>query len=244
MSEEISDSLIGIELTKEGRILPKEFDIITDNERTEVLADPARAAIIGILRNGINDTLTTESTEEKTGDRIIRQNAVKRHALSVTEISRLSKNPEISDIPLTNSQIYHHLPKLIDYNYVIKYGTVTRGKRKTDYYRRTAMLYVFDRLPGFGEGQLREKVVENVDQLSSFFNFNLPEEKKNELIELRLKVAQIEHETYSKLMKMVRTDVANSDVLHMFDDLISTHSIASEEWISLRKRMHEILFEP
>jgi DNA-binding transcriptional ArsR family regulator len=242
MTEEYPDTLIGIELTKEGKIPEKDYDLVTDEDISEVLADSARSAIIGILRHGIEDKMTSEQINDSTNERVIREKIVKRHALSVTEISRMSKDPELSDAPLSNSQIYHHLPILIDAGYVIKYGVVKKGGRKTDYYRRTAKIFMFEKFPG-SDDHRSERANQKVEQMFKFFGFNLPEKLVKEFIELRMKAADIEHEAHSKLMRMVRKDVADAEVLYMFEDLICTHSIASDEWIKIRKRMNEILFE-
>lgn len=241
MTEEMNDTLIGIKLTKEGHVPIREYDLVTDEEISEILADPARSAIIGILRHGIEDKLTREDTDEATGDRVIRERIVRRHALSVTEISRLSQNSELSESPLSNSQIYHHLPVLIDAGYVIKYGVVKKGGRTTDYYRRTAKIFMFDRFPG-SKDHRSEQANQKIEQMLVYFGFDLPDELVKEYVGLRLRAADIEHEAHSKLIRMVRKDIATADVLYMFEDLICTHSIVSEEWTRIRKRMHEILF--
>lgn len=241
MTEEETDTLAGIELTKEGRVPIKEYDLVTDEEISEILADPSRSAIIGILRHGIEDSFTKEDIDEATGDRVIRERIVRRHALSVTEISRLSHNTELAEALLSNSQIYHHLPILIDAGYVIKYGVVKKGGRKTDYYRRTAKIFMFDRFPG-SKDHRSEHANQKIEQMLTYFGFHLPDELVKEYVELKLKAADIEHEAHSKLMRMIRKDVANADVLYMFEDLICTHSIASDEWMKIRRRMHEILF--
>jgi DNA-binding transcriptional ArsR family regulator len=241
MTEEYPDSLIGIELTAEGIIPEKEYDLVTEGDISEVLADSVRSAIIGILRHGIEDKMTKERIDESIDERVIREKIVRRHALSVTEISRMSKDPELSDSPLSNSQIYHHLSILIDAGYVIKYGVVKRGGRKTDYYRRTAKIFVFEEFPGSKDNR-SERTCLKVEQMVKFFGLNLTKEQMDEYRELKTKAADIEHAAYSKLLRMVRRDVANAEVLYMFEDLICTHSIASDEWIKIRKRMREILF--
>ncbi len=244
MDDELTDALAGIQLTKEGRIPQRDYDLVTDDDIAEVLADPARAAIICILRHGIEDKKTVERKDDASGERVIREKIVKRHSLSVTEISQLSQEPGLCDTPLTNSQIYHHLPKLIKAGYVIKFGTTTKGKRNTDYYRRTAKIFMFDKLPGVKDGgEEYGKSKEKIKKMLSFFGFDLSEELLEEYVELRIQASAIEHEGHSKLMRMVRTDVADKDVLYMFEDFICSFSIASDEWVKIRKRMNEILFD-
>ncbi|MGQ4871506.1 MAG: hypothetical protein ACP6IT_06700, partial [Candidatus Thorarchaeota archaeon] len=129
--DRVTDTLRGIELTEEGRRPQREIVFVTDEEMTHVLDDPVRMAIIKILKKGVPDTITTKTRDEETGDLIIRQREVRRHALSVIEIVKLSaEDEEVEEI--TKNQVYHHLPKLIEAGYVIKYGTVTTGKRTTD----------------------------------------------------------------------------------------------------------------
>jgi hypothetical protein len=241
MSEEPTDTMIGVELTPEGRIPIKDYDLVTNDEISDVLTDSARSAIIGILRNGIEDKHTTDRIDESTGEKIVREKIVARHVLSVTEISRLSQDDNISEVPLTNSQIYHHLPVLIDAGYVIKYGTATRGGRSTDYYRRTAKIFMFDKFPG-ATTYRSEKANQKIKQMLKFFGFELSEELEKEFVDLRMQASEIEHDAHSKIIRMVRKDVADVDVLYMFEDLMCTHSIASDSWIKIRKRMHEILF--
>ena len=133
MSTDIPDSLKGIVLTPEGKKPQRDTVLMRGSEEWEFCSDPVRYQILKILRTGIEDNCTSESFNEDTGEKIIRQKVVKRKALSVVEIVKYSEKIDPSNV-LSKNQVYHHLPKLIEGGYVIKYGTVTTGKRTTDYY--------------------------------------------------------------------------------------------------------------
>ena len=109
MTEDITDTLEGIQLTKEAQKPINEYEFVSDKNRAKELDDTARLAILQILRRGIDDTKTTTTKDEATGDTIIRQREVKRTALSVVEIVKMSQ--EHKDLEeITKNQVYHHLP--------------------------------------------------------------------------------------------------------------------------------------
>ena len=151
MDDSQTDTLKNIKLTNQGKIAPSEIEYVRDPERAEILTEYARDTILKILRIGIPDTITSEEIDEKTGDRLIIERHLSRHALSLVELARLSKDPKYADKPITKSQVIHHLPILIEHGYVIKYGTVKVGKRSTDYFRRRSELFLFANIPGRGE---------------------------------------------------------------------------------------------
>ena len=86
----ITDSLEGIVLTKEGKEPQKEIVFVTNEEKADVLDEAVRYNILQTLRKGVEDTLTTRTVDEETGDTIIRQKVVKRNMLSVVEIVKQS----------------------------------------------------------------------------------------------------------------------------------------------------------
>ena len=142
-TDEITDDLAGIEPPEETGKFPepmKEIVFVNDPEKAAILDEHVRYMIIQVLRRGKKDTCTTRTTDSETGERIIRQRDVMRYALSVVEMIKLAETYD--DIEITKNQVYHHLPKLIEGGYVVKFGTVTTGKRTTDYYRRTAKGFV------------------------------------------------------------------------------------------------------
>ena len=242
MKTDIPDSLEGIELTEEGKKPQEEIVFIKDPERAAELDDSARLSILRVLREGIPDTVTTKRRDEKTGDLIIRQREIQRHALSVVEIVKQSKKVEGAE-EVTKNQVYHHLPKLIDADYVVKYGTVTTGKRTTDYYQRTAKGFVLTTgMLDADEKVLRKKSKEYVQKLTKKFDVRMTQEQQEELADLLLKKYRLEMQPRKEVANMIRGDLADKDLLNLFDFLIEIHSVGQEEYINLHRRMREIIF--
>lgn len=243
MSEEQTDTLKGIKLTAKGKVPIKESEHVSVGERADSLGDPARASIIHILRRGINDKVTEEHYDKEAGTRTIIEKQVKRNALSVTEIVRLSKikTPEIQ--PLTKSQVYHHLPLLVDFGYVIKYGTVTKGKRVTEYYRRTAQIFYFDATPGLTKKQREESVSTDIDEIIEHFGFEVSSSERKELIQLGIKLSDFEGKSYATLLTRATGDIASKHMQKLASELQAIYHVGSTEWVQLRKRMYEILFK-
>lgn len=242
MTENKPDSLKDIELTKEGEITIKEFEFIHDEKRSRELDEPVRLAILQILRKGIPDTITTRTKDEETGDTIIRQKEVLRDTLSVVEIVKLSGEDEYYD-EVTKNQVYHHLPKLIEANYVVKFGTVTTGKRTTDYYRRTAKGFIVTTTTGADEKLLRRKSEEYIVHLLQNFDIDMTEAEKKEFIDLRYRSFMKQLEGRQKIAKMVKIDVANKKVLHFYDFLLDLYSLGSDEVIDIWRKMRKLLFK-
>lgn len=240
---EISDSLEGIVLTKEGKEPQKEIVFVTNEEVAEVLDEPVRYNILQTLRKGVEDTLTTKTVDKETSDTIIRQKIVRRDVLSVVEIVKQSPECCIQGEEITKNQVYHHLPKLIEYGYVIKYGTVTKGKRSTDYYRRTARGFMLTTGAwGTEEKRIREKLEGFTDKMLETFNLKIPKEQREELIELSIKRAKMQHTWRTKIANMVNLDIATKETLSMYEMLLDYYSVGSKEYMDIINRIREILF--
>ncbi|MHA1943013.1 MAG: hypothetical protein ACW96M_01325 [Candidatus Thorarchaeota archaeon] len=240
---EITDSLEGIVLTKEGKEDQKEILFVTDDEMAEVLDELVRFNILQVLRKGAEDTLTTKTIDEETGDTIIRQKIVRRNALSVVEIVKLSPDCCYDGEMITKNQIYHHLPILEKHGYVIKYGTVKTGKRTTDYYRRTAKGFMLTKGAwGTEEQRIREKLEGYTNKMLETFNLDLTKEQREELLELSIKRTQMQYEWRTKIAEMVSLDVANKEILSMYEMLLDYYSIGSKEYMDIIYRIREILF--
>ncbi|MFW9927034.1 MAG: hypothetical protein ACFFDM_09720 [Candidatus Thorarchaeota archaeon] len=240
---EITDSLEGIVLTEEGKEPQKEIVFVTDDERAEVLDELVRFNILQVLRKGIEDTITSETKDESTGDRIIRKKDVKRNVLSVVEIVKLSPSCCYDGEEITKNQVYHHLPILIENGYVIKYGTVTTGKRTTDYYRRTAKGFMLTKGAwGTEEQRIREKLKGFTEKMLETFNLDLSEEKRKELLDLSVKRTQMQYKWRSKIAEMVSLDVANKEILSMYEMLLDYYSIGFKEYMDVIYRIRKILF--
>jgi DNA-binding transcriptional ArsR family regulator len=222
----------------------KEFEFVSDEERARELDDPVRLAILQILRRGIDDD-KTEYPED--GVKLIR--TVKRHSMSVVEIVKMSKEHKDLD-PITKNQVYHHLPKLIENNYLTHVGTVTVVRqegtegRSTKYYRRTAKGFVLvTKLLDVDAKHLEKKSREYNERMFKVFDIDLSEEEKEKLIQLRIAAYKKEVEGRSEIAKMIRSDVADKDVLNMFDFLVTMFAMGTDEYVEIHKKMRNILFK-
>ncbi|MHA1908390.1 MAG: hypothetical protein ACW98Y_13910 [Candidatus Thorarchaeota archaeon] len=242
MTDELTDTLKSIRLTREGKT-PQEKSIrILKGTKSDIIAEPARGIILRVLRHGIEDTITEERFDDDGVTKVIIQKKVTRNILSVSDIVNVSKEFEEGKNPLTKSQVYHHLPKLMEYDYVIHYGTVRKGKRDTDYYRRTAELFIFESFPGDSKKEMRKKIVEVVKNTIKIFGLDIDDLEKDELIELGVKIWEIEHESYQKIIPHAEGDIADPEFEYLFRDALVTHTSGSDEWLKARRRMREILF--
>jgi len=243
VTTEITDSLEGIVLTKEGKEPQKEIVFVTNEERADVLDETVRYNILQTLRKGVEDTLTTRTMDKETGDTIIRQKVVKRNVLSVVEIVKNSPECCVEGEEITKNQVYHHLPKLIEYGYVIKYGTVIKGKRSTDYYRRTAKGFMLTTGAwGTEEKRIREKLEGFTDKMLETFNLKISKERREELLELSVKRAQMQYSWRTKIAEMVNLDIATKETLSMYEMLLDYYSVGSKEYMDTIYRIREILF--
>ena len=242
MGGEITDNLKGIVLTDEGRKPQREIVFITDQERAAILDEPVRYQILQVLREGIEDTVTTERVDES-GDKIIRVKELKRDALSVIEIVKLSPDCCGPDIEISKNQVYHHLPMLEKGGYVIKYGTVTTGKRTTDYWRRTAKGFVLTKGETAGGTLTLAKMVESfITTMLANFDLKIPKEKRKELHELVMKGELMQAEWRTKIADLVKGDVADKDVLKIYETLLQLYSLGSQEYLDVLLKTRDILF--
>ncbi len=240
--EENTDTLKGIVLTGEGKVKPKEVEFVKDNKRAKEIDEPVRLQILQILRNGIEDTQTTEEYNEETGERIIRERTVRRNIMSVVEIVKLSPTCDGCK-PLTKNQIYHHLPILEKAGYIIKYGTVTTGKRTTDYYRRTAGGFVVTtELRHMDIKTIKKKTADFIDRTERVFDIDITDIQKEKLVKLQMRIMELEYENRQKIAEMIRGDVADEEVLGAYDWLIHLYAIGNDEYVSVQKEVRSIIF--
>lgn len=242
ITTEITDSLAGIVLTKEGKAPQKEIVFVTDEERASVLDEPVRLHILQVLRSGIEDTITSEK-KDKNGDTIIRVRDVKRNALSVLEIVKLSTDCCGPDVEISKNQVYHHLPKLEEEGYVAKYGTVTTGKRTTDYWRRTAKGFVLTKGEWVGgSGTYAKKMKPFVEKMLETFDLKLSESEKKEVLELMVANRVMQLEWRTKIAELVTGDVADKMVLDQYETLVDYYAMGSKDYVDNIMRIREILF--
>lgn len=241
MSEPLSDKIRDIKLTEEGKRPPKPVFFITDSEMAQFLDDPVKVEIIQVLREGIEDTQTTEKYHEKTKETVIRQWPVKRFALSVAEIVKQSKRRR--ENPLSRNQVYHHLPGLIKSGYIKKFGTVTTGKRTTDYFRRTTETFVLPKgTPAIDEKFLAKQLASDVEYIDRVFGFSIPKTKHQEFIQLGIKMWEIRDEWAGTILQNLKEDLVDSRSLKLYDWLFELTMLGIDEYIELGRRMRELLF--
>lgn len=246
MSNEITDGLEGIVLTEEAKRPQEEIVFITDEERAEILNDTVRLQILQVLREGIDDTLTTKTVDPNTGDNITREREVKRDIMSVLEIVKRSKECCGPDDQVSKNQVYHHLPKLESGGFVVKYGTITTGEkggRTTDYYRRTARGFVL--ATGFSTAHdkaIEKKTIHWVESMLESFDLDVPNEKKERLIELTNKRVRMQSKWRRKIAELVKVDVADKEVLEIYGTLLDYYSMGSDEYMEVLQDIRKILF--
>lgn len=245
MSDVLTDTLVEIELSEEALVdgkpvIPEGLKIIRDEEIGRIMLEPVRSKIMKILHYGIEDTLTTEEFNEETGERVIRQKVVKREALSVAEIVRMSEKT-FPDDPITKNQVYHHLPLLIEGSYVVRLGTVTTGKRTTDYFIRTHGGFVIATEPSDKE-YAEEKAKKRLDGILRSFALDLDEAQKAELTDLMSKTLHIWLGASEKITEMVTGDVADKYLIEAYNWLLDVYASNNAEYQRLMQDIRSIIF--
>ncbi len=239
--DNVTDKLEGIVLTKDGKAPQKEIVFVTDEERASVLDEPVRLHILQVLRNGIEDKITTKTTDEN-GDTIIRIRVVQRNALSVIEIVNESVACCGPD-KVSKNQVYHHLPKLEEGGYIAEYGTVTSGERTTKYWRRTAKGFILTKGEWIGgSGTYTKKMTPFIETMLETFDLKVSEGEKKELLELMVKRMVMQLEWRTKIAELVKGDVADKMILDQYETLVDYYSLGSKEYVDNIMKIREILF--
>ena len=243
MNDLISDSIAGIELSENAEAAQREAMFITDLNTANEFEHPVRIAILTIMRRGIPDTSTTESVDDRTGERIIIRKPVTRNVLSVNEIMNMSKeHPDIQE--LTRNMVNHHLPRMIEAGFVRRYGTLRTGKRTTEYYQRIARQYVLTmETPHFGSEFLLTQESLRMDRTLQAFKIDLAEAEKKELVDLLVKCELLKDKWRKDIAALVRDDVTEPEVVNMYHWLLDAYATGSEEYMQLFNRIREILFK-
>jgi hypothetical protein len=239
----VSDSIAGIELSENAEATQREAMFITDLNTANEFEHPVRIAILTIMRRGIPDTSTTESVNDRTGERIIIRKPVTRNALSVNEIVNMSKeHPDIQE--LTRNMVNHHLPRMIEAGFVRRYGTLRTGKRTTEYYQRVARQYVLTmETPHFGSEFLLTQESLRIDRTLQAFKINLAEAEKKELVDLLVKCELLKDKWRKSVAALIREDVTEPEVVNMYHWLLNAYATGSKEYTQLFNRIREILFK-
>lgn len=240
MTEALPDSIENIELTNEGKAPLKSVDIVHQAERIKTLHDPVRLQILRILNEGLEDLITTKIIDEQTGERIIRERVVNRKIISVIEMIRLSKESRYEN-KITKNQMYHHLPILLETGFIIKYGVVIKGKRTTDYYRRTAENFIT-----FGSHyepkEYKESIRSEILRALEVFELGMSEEQKQELLKLTVLESEMRLQWLKKISGFVVKDVTTPEAIDLFEWLLWIYSTGQKDYLSLLDRIRTVLF--
>ena len=243
MSNPVFDSIADIELSEDAEVAQRQAMFITDLNTATEFEHPVRIAILTIMRQGIPDTSTTESVDERTGERIIVRKPVTRNALSVNEIVNMSK--ERADVQgLTRNMVNHHLRRMVEMGFVRRYGTLRTGKRLTDYYQRVAEQYVVTmETPHFGSDFLLTQETQRIDRTLQTFKIDLGESEKKELVDLLVKSELLKDKWRKDIATLVRDDVTEPEVVDMYHWLLDVYATGSKEYMQFFSRIREILFK-
>ena len=242
MVDVFPDTIVGIKLSTEGKKGQKEAIFITDIEEAKIIEHPVRMAIITILSKGIFDNVTTKSVDSNSNATTVTTTPTQRSILSVIEIVKVSK--EHDDIlTLTRNQVNHHLPKFLEKNFVHRYGTVTTGKRKTHFYRRTAKQYVVTMgTPYYNEKWLEQRESTRLEQTLKAFDIDLTKKEKMELARLLTKSELLKDNWRAKIANLAHEDLTEPNITDMYHWLIDAYAMGSQEYLDIHKRIREILF--
>jgi len=235
-----TDTIREIELTELGKKPLRKIDFVHGEKRVQILHNPARLLILQILRDGVDDTLTEESFDKNTQILHTKRQVVKRHALSVLEIIKISKNDSYDT--LTKNQIYHHLPLLEEGGFVVKHGIVTKGKRKTDYYRRTAENFITYGLH-FDPEKYSKAIKKDIASALPVFEFNLSKEETQELAELLVNAEVMRLKWAPMVENLVIDDIADDKLVEMFDRFLWIYSIGQNDFLQVISEIRSLVFK-
>jgi len=243
MNDPVFDSIVDIELSEDAEATQRQAMFITDLNTATEFEHPVRIAILTIMRQGIPDTSTTESVDERTGERIIVRKPVTRNALSVNDIVNMSK--ERADVQeLTRNMVNHHLRRMVEMGFVRRYGTLRTGKRTTDYYQRVAKQYVVTmETPHFGSEFLLTRETLRIDRTLQTFRIDLGESEKKKLADLLVKCELFKDKWRKDIAALVRDDVTEPELVNMYHWLLDVYATGSKEYMQLFNRIREILFK-
>ena len=129
------------------------------------------------------------------------------------------------------------------YCLVIKYGTVTTGKRTTDYWRRTAKGFVLTKGEWIGgSGTLAKKMAPFVENMLETFDLNVSQDDRKELIDRITQKTVMQAQWRTKIAELVKGDVADKMVLEQYQTLVDYYAMGSKDYVANIMRIREILF--
>ncbi|MDH4215115.1 MAG: hypothetical protein OEV85_14455 [Candidatus Thorarchaeota archaeon] len=242
MNSEMSRTITEIELTERGKQPQSGAIFITNIQLASEFEQEPRLSISQILGRGISDFVVEISVEEKTGVRTTKEIPITRYALSVSEIVELSKQHKDLQI-VTRNQVNHHIRKLEELGFVHKYGTLWVGKRAIDYYRRSSKYVVVTMAtPYFDEGFLLDREGKRIDQTLDTFNIQLDLNAKKEVVKLLTKSELLKDSWRAMIADLVRSDVTDPEVIHMYHWLLDAYAMGNNEYIEIWRNIRKILF--
>ncbi|MFW9927249.1 MAG: hypothetical protein ACFFDM_10865 [Candidatus Thorarchaeota archaeon] len=235
-------SISEIKLTEAGKKPQKGAIFITDYQVATEFEQEPRLTISQILGRGISDFIIEISIDEKTDVRTTKETPTKRYALSVSEIVELSETHK--DLQsLTRNQVNHHIRRLEELGFIHKYGTLWVGKRAIDYYRRTSRYVVVTMAtPHYDEDFLLDREGKRMDNTLDVFDIKLNAQDKKKVAQLLTKSELLKDSWRAMIADLVKEDVTDPDVVHMYHWLLDAYAMGNDEYIEIWRRIRKILF--
>lgn len=242
MTGETPDTIVGIKLSADGKKQQKQAVFFTELEEATAIEHPVRLTILQILSKGIPDSVTTKVVDPVTYVSTVTTKPVQRSVLSVNEIVKVSQDSdEFTD--LTRNQVNHHLPIMMKLKIVHKYGIVINGKRKTQYYRRTAKQYVVTMAtPYYDEKWLERRESERMERTLRAFDLELSDKDKADLAYLLTKSELLKDKWRAKIANLARGDVTDPNITDMYHWLLDAYAMGSQEYLDIHQKIRDILF--
>jgi hypothetical protein len=239
---QVPKSISEIKLAKAGSKPQTGAIFITDYQLATEFEQEPRLTISRILGQGIPDLLVETSIDTKTGVRTIKEIPVTRYALSISEIVEISKKNK--DFPtLTRNQVNHHIRRLEELGFIHKYGTLWVGKRAIDYYRRNSKYVVVTmETPHFDEDFLLDREGKRMDKTLGVFNIKLNLRDRKRVVELLTKSELLKDSWRAMIADLVRDDVTDPDVVHMYHWLLDAYAMGNDEYIEIWRKIRQIIF--
>ena len=236
------NSISTIELTEKGKQPQGGAIFITDKQLASEFEQEPRLTISIILGRGILDFVVEASVDKQTGVRTIKEIPTTRYALSVSEIVELSKRYE--DLQkLTRNQANHHIRRMEELGFIHKYGTLWVGKRAIDYYRRSSQYVVVTMAtPHFDEDFLLDREGKRLDTTLGVFSIKLNSRSKKEVAKLLTKSELLKDSWRAMIADLVREDVTDPEVVHMYHWLLDAYAMGNDEYIEIWRGIRKILF--
>jgi hypothetical protein len=242
MNVVLPNSISEIKLTKAGMKPQSGAIFITDYQLATEFEQEPRLTISRILGKGITDLIIVTSVDEQTGVRTTKEIPTIRYALSVSEIVELSENDKDFQ-PVTRNQVNHHIRRLDELGFIHKYGTLWIGKRAIDYYRRVSKFVVVTMAtPHFDEDFLLDRESKRMDDTLGVFNIKLNARDRKEVAKLLTKSELLKDSWRGMIADLVREDVTDPEVIHMYHWLLDAYAMGNDEYIEIWRKIRKILF--